>query len=121
MKRLGDLFLPDSIQWKNRYEWAPVAQETARTLGGGHVVWNSPLAGGRPIDLEAEGDATWLTLAQVKAVHAMAIQPGGVFDLVLDDEAFQAMFRHQDYPAVFFTPLYPHARFFNGLIKLMEV
>ncbi|MBF0339384.1 MAG: hypothetical protein HQL95_00295 [Magnetococcales bacterium] len=120
MIKLGDLILPDSIQWKNRYEWAPVAQETARTLGGQNIVWGSALVGGRPIDLEAEGDVTWLTLAQVEAIHAMAMQPGGVFDLILDDETFQVMFRHQDQPATSFTPIFPHAGFFNGLIKLMQ-
>ncbi|MBF0214896.1 MAG: hypothetical protein HQM00_15270, partial [Magnetococcales bacterium] len=95
MKRLGDFLLPDSIQWTNRYAWAPVAQETARTLGGSNVLWHSPLIGGRPIDLEAADDVTWLTRFQVEAIFAMAMQPGGVFDLVLDDESFQVMFRHQ--------------------------
>ncbi|MBF0126638.1 MAG: hypothetical protein HQM02_05440 [Magnetococcales bacterium] len=121
MKQLGGLILPDSLQWKNRYDWAPVAQETARTLGGGNVVWHSGLTGGRPIDLEAEGDVTWFTLAQVEAIHAMAVQPGSVFDLVLDGEVFQVMFRHQDPPTLSFTPIFPHARFFNGSIRLMEV
>ncbi|MBF0143050.1 MAG: hypothetical protein HQL59_06280 [Magnetococcales bacterium] len=121
MKQLGDLVLPDSLQWKNQYEWSPTVQETARTLGGNLVVWNSGLIGGRPIDLEAEGDSSWLTLEQVRAIHAMAMQPGGVFDLILDNESFQVMFRHQDQPATSFTPIYPHGRFFNGLIKLMQV
>ncbi|MBF0108769.1 MAG: hypothetical protein HQL76_06300 [Magnetococcales bacterium] len=121
MKRLGDLFLPDSIQWKNQYDWAPVAQETGRTLGGSQVVWNVSLVGGRPIDLEASGDVTWLTRVQVEAIHAMAVQPGGIFDLILDDDLFQVMFRHQDPPASSFQPIYPYAPFFNGLIKLMQV
>ncbi len=121
MKRLGDLFLPDSLQWKNRYDWSPVAQETARTLGGIHIVSHAPLTGGRPIDLAAEDDVTWLTLAQVVAIHALASQPGGVFDLVWEDEVLQVMFRHQEQPAISFTPIRPHCSFFNGSIKLMEV
>lgn len=118
MIKLGDLILPDSLQWKNRHEWAPVAQETARTLGGSHVVWSSALVGGRPIDLEAEGDVTWLSLDQVTAIYAMAIQSGGIFTLIFGAETFQVMFRHQDPPATSFTPIRPHANFFNGLIKL---
>ncbi|MBF0181315.1 MAG: hypothetical protein HQM03_14935 [Magnetococcales bacterium] len=121
MKSLGGLILPYSLQWKNRFDWSPVAQETARTLGGSNVVWHSGLTGGRPIDLEAEGDVTWLTLAQVVAIYALASQPGGVFDLVWEDEVFLVMFRHQDPPAISFTPIRPHCSFFNGLIKLMEV
>ncbi|MBF0155539.1 MAG: hypothetical protein HQL64_17535, partial [Magnetococcales bacterium] len=103
MKRLGDLYLPDSLQWTNRYAWSAVVQETARTLGGANVVWHAPLVGGRPIDLEAADDVTWLTLAQVEAIHGMAMQPGGIFDLVLEDEIFQVMFRHEDSPAISFT------------------
>ncbi|MBF0341514.1 MAG: hypothetical protein HQL95_11220 [Magnetococcales bacterium] len=121
MKRLGDLILPDSLQWPNRYAWAPVSQETARTLGGANVVWHSPLIGGRPIDLEAADDVTWLTRAQVEAIFAMASQSGGVFDLILDDAIFQVMFRHQDPPAISFTPILPHARLFHGVVKLMDV
>ncbi|MBF0273589.1 MAG: hypothetical protein HQL98_16215 [Magnetococcales bacterium] len=121
MKRLGDLFLPDSIQWKNQYEWAPVAQEMARTLGGQNVVWGSALVGGRPIDLEAADDVTWLTHAQVEAIQAMATQAGGVFDLVLDDATFHVMFRHQDPPAISFMPIWPHARLFHGVVKLMTM
>ncbi len=121
MKQLDSILLPDSLQWKNRYDWSPVAQETARTLGGGHIVWNTPLVGGRPIDLAAEDDVTWLTLAQVVAIYALASQPGGVFDLVWEDEVLQVMFRHQEQPAISFTPIRPHCSFFNGSIKLMEV
>lgn len=121
MKQLGDLILPDSMEWKNRYEWVPVAQESTRTLGGSNVVWNSALVGGRAIDLEAEGDNSWLTIEQVAAIYAMATQAGGVFDLVLDENVFQVMFRHQDQPATSFTPIFPHSNFFNGIIKLMQV
>lgn len=121
MKRLGDLFLPDSMEWKNQYEWVPVAQETTRTLGGSNVVWNSMLVGGRAIDLEAEGDHSWLTIEQVEAIYTMAMQPGGVFDLVLDDDVFQVMFRHQDPPAFSATPIFPHHPLFNGTLKLMQV
>ncbi|MBF0341471.1 MAG: hypothetical protein HQL95_10995 [Magnetococcales bacterium] len=121
MKQLGDLILPDSIQWTNRYAWAPVAQETARTLGGSQVVWSTSLTGGRPIDLEAADEVTWLTLAQVEAIHAMAMQPGGVFTLTWEGEEFQVMFRHQDPPATSFTPIRPHSNLFNGSLKLTQV
>ena len=121
MKSLGDTILPNSLQWTNRYEWSPVAVETARTLGGFNVVWSSTLAGGRPIDLEAEGDVTWLDINQVEAIYAMAVQPGGVFTLSWEGVDFQVMFRHQDTPATSFKPLWPNNTLFNGSIKLMQV
>ncbi|MBF0141727.1 MAG: hypothetical protein HQL74_15820 [Magnetococcales bacterium] len=121
MKRLGDLFLPDSMEWKNRYDWAPVAQETGRTLGGGLMVWHSQLTGGRPIDLLADSDVSWLSMEQVSALYAMSMQPGGVFNLTWENELFQVMFRHQDPPALSVTPILPHADKFNGFIKFMQV
>ncbi|MEO5330551.1 MAG: hypothetical protein H7839_00900 [Magnetococcus sp. YQC-5] len=121
MIQFGDLILPNGLQWKNEYEWSGIAQESSRTLGGGTVVWTTALVGGRPIDLEAEGDGCWLSLVQVKAIHAMATQPGAIFTLVLGDATFQVMFRHQDAPATAFTPIRQHAKLFNGVIKLIQV
>ncbi|MBF0631105.1 MAG: hypothetical protein HQL89_08995 [Magnetococcales bacterium] len=121
MKRLGDLDLPDSMEWKNRYDWAPVAQETGRTLGGNLLVWHAQLTGGRPIDLAAEGEVSWLSIEQVSTLYAMSTQPGGVFHLVWEGETFQVMFRHQDPPALSVTPILPHSGLFNGTLKLMQV
>ncbi|MBF0602134.1 MAG: hypothetical protein HQL07_00405 [Nitrospirae bacterium] len=121
MKRLGDLLLPDAMEWKNRYEWAPVAQETGRTLGGNLMVWHSPMTGGRPIDLAAEGEVCWLSTDHVSALYAMSTQPGAVFDLEWDGETFQVMFRHQDSPAMEANPILPHSGWYNGSIKLMQV
>lgn len=121
MKKLGDLVLPESLQWKNQFSWAPVVQETARTLGGSNVVWASALSGGRPIDLEAAEDVTWLSLEVVRAIQAMAAQAGAVFTLVWDEDAYAVMFRHQDAPAVSLNPIYPHSQLFAGTIKLIEV
>lgn len=121
MKRLDGLLLPQSIQWTDQWEWSPVAQETARTLGGTGVVWAQGLKGGRPITLEAQETVTWLNSAQVTTLYALASQAGGVFLLEWDDEQFNVMFRHQDYPATQFTPIFPHRSIYTGIIKLMTV
>ena len=60
MKKLEDLILPDSIQWIDRYDWAPVILKTERTLGGTPVIWSQPLSGGRFVTLMAEEEVTWL-------------------------------------------------------------
>ena len=121
MKRLDGLILPQSIQWTDQWEWSPVAQETARTLGGTGIVWSQPLQGGRPITLEAQDTVTWLSRAQVTAIYAMASQAGGVYLLEWDDEQFSIMFRHQDYPATQFVPIFPHRSLYTGTIKLMTI
>ena len=119
MKQLGDLVLPDSLQWTDRWEWSPVAMETARTLGGTQVTWSQSLTGGQPITLEATDDATWLTLEQVAAIRDMASQSGATFPLVWESETFDVIFRHHDPPAISFTPIRPHHHLYTGTIRLM--
>ncbi|MBF0154588.1 MAG: hypothetical protein HQL64_12670 [Magnetococcales bacterium] len=121
MKRLGDLILPASLQWTDRWDWSPVAQEAGRTLGGAMVTWSQPLSGGRPVTLEAEEEVTWLSRAQVDAVIAMAMQAGAVFALEWDGETCNVMFRHHEPPATSFKSIRPHSHQFTGSIKLMQV
>ena len=121
MKKIGDLILPDSIQWTDRWDWSPVAMETARTLGGTPVIWSQPLFGGQPVTLEAQEDVTWLDLVTVEAIQTMAAQAGASFTLIWDDEEHAVMFRHDDPPALSFQPLWPHHHLFTGTIKLITV
>ena len=121
MKCLGDLILPNAIQWTDRWEWSPVAQETARTLGGTAVFWSQPLSGGRPITLDAEESVTWLSAQQVEAIAKMAAQAGAVFTLAWDSDLITVMFRHQDPPAIQFKAIWPNYHLFTGSIKLITV
>ena len=121
MKQLGDLMLPNSIQWTDRWEWSPVAQETARTLGGTAVFWSQPLSGGRPITLVAEDGTTWLSLQQVEAIADMAVQAGAVFTLEWEGDVIPVLFRHQDLPAIQFKAIWPNYHLFTGSIKLITV
>ncbi|MBF0310531.1 MAG: hypothetical protein HQL56_13480 [Magnetococcales bacterium] len=121
MKRLGSLDLPPGIQWTDRFSWSPVAQETARTLGGRQVVWHQPLAGGRPVTLELQRGYGLATVAARDALLAMAAQPGAVFILEWDGESHQVMFRHHESPACRFEPLWPGHDHYAGEIRLMTV
>ncbi|ABK43850.1 putative transmembrane protein [Magnetococcus marinus MC-1] len=121
MKQLGDLTLPESIQWTDRRAWSPVAMETARTLGGTPVLWSQPLIKGRPITLEAADGVTWLDQSTVMAIEAMAAQSGVVFPLIWGAESYQVMFRHHEPPAIQFQPIWPHHDLYTGTIKLFEV
>ncbi|MBF0629546.1 MAG: hypothetical protein HQL89_00980 [Magnetococcales bacterium] len=123
MKKLGGVVLPDSIRWVNEYSWSPVAHTTTRTLAGNHHVWVAAMHGGRPIDLAAEPSFTWLTQSQVDAIMELANQPGGIFELEIDDRLFRVMFRHDDPPATSFSKI-RHAKaceLFTGSIKLVQV
>ena len=121
MKSLGGLILPDSLQWTDRWEWTPTAQEVARTLAGSLVVWSQQLIGGQPVTLAAEDAVTWLSLTQVETLSALASQAGATFTLIWDSETFTVMFRIHDPPVVAFKPLWPHHTLFTGTIKLIKV
>ncbi|MEO5341069.1 MAG: hypothetical protein H7837_11240 [Magnetococcus sp. MYC-9] len=118
MKQLGDLLLPDSLQWIDRYT-QPVTQTVVQTLAGTPVVFGSPQHSGWPLTLVAEAETTWLELTTVATLLAMAGQVGARFPLRWDDFACSVLFRHHDPPAVHFKPLWPHHNQFTGTIKLM--
>ena len=121
MKILGDLTLPDSLQWIDRDSWSPVIQSTATTLGGGTAIFSQPRIDGRPITLEAEEQVTWLDQETVDALKEMASQAGATFTLNWEETIFTVLFRHHDTPAISFQPLWPHHDLFTGTIKLMEI
>lgn len=126
MISLGGVALNDNMIWADRHRWSPVAQSVRQTLGGAQIVYSSSLMGGRPITLVAVEDQGWLTLAQLQAVQEMADQSGAVYTLVIDSESYQVVFKHDDPPALEFSPLIARATpvsgdFFIGVIKLMTV
>jgi len=121
MKKLGDLVLPDAVEWTDKHAYSPVAQSAARTLGGGNVIYTQALTAGRPVTLEAREGVLWLSQAEVDAVMAMADQAGAQFALVWEAEQYTVMFRHHEPPAVGFTPIWPHHDKYFGTIKLITV
>ena len=104
-KSLGGVILPDAIEWLGRYDWTGVAQNRARTLSGALVVWAQSLQRGQPINLVAREEVSWLELATVTALQALAATPGGSHVLVWESESHQVAFAE---PAVRFEPIWPH-------------
>ncbi len=119
MKKLGDLLLPDSLQWSDRYACPPVTQTVVQTLAGTPVVFSTPQVSGWPLTLVAEENVTWLDQVTVDQVMVMASQPGATFLLIWEEYACTVLFRHQEPPAVQIKPLWPHHNQFIGTIKLM--
>ena len=96
---LGGVHIPSSIVWSDRYQYSPVAQSAARTLGGKTVVYNSILHYGRPITLTSLEDQGCVFLPVVKQLQALSDVPGAVYDLVIGDDNYKVMFRHEEPPA----------------------
>lgn len=55
---LDDLTLPESLDWQDEFEWAPVAQTITPTLTGAIVVEENEAPEGRDITLVSDG-AAW--------------------------------------------------------------
>jgi hypothetical protein len=121
MKKLGDMLLPDGLQWTDRHDWSPVAQEVARTISGAQVVFCAAITGGRPVTLAAEEGVAWLSLAVVEELSSMAAQPGAAYLLEWEESSLLVMFRHHDPPPISVVPIWPHHELFTGTIRLMTV
>lgn len=123
---LGGVALSGSMQWPNKWAYAPVAQEVLTTLGGNAVVYSKALQGNRPITLEAKEDTGWITHDMVTAIAAMASVPGSVYTLNFHGEVFSVVFAHHDGPPIDLRPLQPRAEpkpddYYVGTIKLITV
>jgi hypothetical protein len=118
--------LSGSLQWLEKDAWSPVAQTTQYTLGGGLVVYTQQLLAGRPITLEATEDTGWITRTMLDQIEALAAVPGAVYTLVVHGYSANVIFRHDEPPAVEFTPLQPRATpqptdYYIGRLKLLTV
>jgi len=121
---LGSVTFDRPLVWVDREDHAGVDQTRARTVGGGQVVFTAPLAGGRPITLEARRDQGWITQAQLDALRAMAAQVDSSWVLIYGAETHTVEFDATGGPALSFTPLLrPRTEpaptdFFTGTIRL---
>ena len=119
MKQIGDLILPDSLQWIDRYAFSPVVQTVVQTLAGTTVVSGRAWEAGWPLTLVAEEEVTWLDVTTVEELTSMANQVGASFPMVWETFSGTVLFRHQEPPALDLKPLWPHHNQFIGTIKLM--
>jgi hypothetical protein len=112
--------------WLERQQSSKVAQSVRRTLGGRPVIFSSPILGGENVTLDSDAEHGWLTKTQLDAVKALADVPGAVYSLTFGATTISVMFRHNDAPAVDFTPFVPRQNheagdYFYGSIKLIKV
>lgn len=126
MLLLDDLRLSADLLWSDEYQSHAVAQSVRRTLDGSLLVYYSGQSLGRPITLESQSDAGWLTQTQVIAIQRMADSPGGLYFLQLRGERLRVMFRHHEAPAFEATPVLPRANpgpddRYRVILKLMTI
>lgn len=114
------------IVWVDEFKISKIAQTNQRTLGGQLVSYELGLDKGIDITLEAQVDTGWLKKSQVVALQALAEVVGATYTLVFETQTFTVQFRHDEAPAVEFTPiifrrLSDDGDYFTGVIKLRTV
>lgn len=123
---LDTITITTGMVWADKHKYAPVAQSVRRTLGGTAIIEYGALNQGTPVTLSSLEDQGWITKLQLDALQLLADAAGGVYTLTIGSDSYQVMFRHEDPPAVDFSPLIPRTLpldddWFVGTIKLMTV
>ena len=70
---LDELELPDQLDWKDEFSWAPVVQQITNTITGAVIVEENSAPNGRPITLVGDG-GVWARRGLVKAIKTKEAQ-----------------------------------------------
>jgi len=90
---LNGIELPEQLDWRDEFDWAPVAQTQTPTLTGALIVEENAAPAGRPITLLSDGGA-WASRALVKQLKTLEAQVSTPMTLVLNDgRSFQVVWR----------------------------
>lgn len=81
---LDELELPDQLDWKDEFSWAPVVQQKTYTISGAMIVEENSAPEGRTITLVGDG-GVWVRRGLVKAIKAKEAQVSTPMTLVLHD------------------------------------
>ena len=129
---LGDITLPDDIQWIDEYQFSPVAQQVDIALNGALIIEGSKQLAGRPITLEGrlEGSIGFSAISR-ETLEALRELSYDILDEPLeltlhDGRTFNVRFRFSDgapVEAVPFKHIAPHyaADYYFPTIRLMQV
>lgn len=129
MITLGGVVLDGTAQcivWTDKFKISKVAQTNQRTLGGQLVSYELGLVEGFDITLEATVETGWLTKKQVDEIVALADVVAATYTLDFEGDIFTVQFRHDEPPAVEFTPIIFRSNmepgdYLTGTIKLRSV
>ena len=122
MKQLGSVIFSSreesQIEWVDELSWQSVGQTIRYALAGNPVVMENSRSG-RPITLTAELPWSWLEVATVQALHALA-STSQTLDFTFESFTTQVRFRRDQGPLQL-SPLDPRKLYYTGSIFLIEV
>lgn len=91
--------------WADKFEFAQITAETAETLSGNKIVWETEHSG-QPITLTGGSDYGWLNYAIISDIAELAKQSNGEFVLTMDDNSTKRVrFRHENSPVIIAQPV----------------
>jgi len=98
---IDGITLSNQFDWRNEFEWSPVAQTQDRSVTGAFLVQEQQKTYGRPIDLVGGEDAVWHDRATVAALKAKEDIVGHQFDVTLPDgQTFKCIFNRDTGAAI---------------------
>ncbi|XXQ55617.1 hypothetical protein ACA040_004335 [Xenophilus aerolatus] len=97
---LGAIAIPRGMVWTDEFAWSAVEKSMERSLTGAALIDIGVKQAGRPVTLEAQGDAGWMPRADVLALVALVeADPGAVLTFThADGRTFDVQFAPVEAP-----------------------
>lgn len=100
------IVLSDRLVWRDENAWQPPQMETDYGTQGDLMVHVRARRAGRPITLEGQDSAAWMSRADIEALQAWAAIPGAQFTLSLRGADRAVMFDATSGAAIDARPLW---------------
>lgn len=88
--------LDPDLYWLDEFDWSPVEQAVARSIGGALIIDLALKTGGRPITLKPYDDVSaWMPGATVRQLQTWEADPLLQLTLVIRGSTHQVVFRRE--------------------------
>lgn len=123
---LGQIQLPDDLEWVDEFDWCPVEDSIDKGLSGSLIVQTGTLLAGRPITLSGSDNSAWISRAVLEQVKALADVPQSGLTLNYHGRSFNVRFRYTEKPysarpVVFWSGAPDDDDYYTVTIRLMEI
>ncbi|MBB6578472.1 hypothetical protein HNP33_002554 [Comamonas odontotermitis] len=94
---LGGIVVPRGMIWIDEHDWLPVQKSKEYSVEGALLLDVSVKQAGRPITLQADDDAGWISLGVLNQICVLASDPVATHRLILaDGREFDVQFDASD-------------------------
>ena len=97
--------LPDDLQWADEFNWTPIAEQRAFSLGGAVLVDKAQRLAGRPITLQGGDNFGWMARADVLTLKDWADTMLATMTLLFRGSTYTVAFDHASNAPFVATPI----------------